>query len=190
MPNDDYAQDEVRSPQEIAQRALALAAVWCLAMGSLREDVLGWIDDHNLREILSPDELKFVDTERPTEKQRVYFSWNAERIIVLLWALNLIEKLPDADRQCDTRVFKRCLPPLSEQSVEQFVWQATSRSDDELIQEGERIFDLHWQARDAQIHNRSPKEAVDIEIIQERHHAINWVTGYGGMDWDDVATDT
>jgi hypothetical protein len=31
---------------------------------------------------------------------------------------------------------------------------------------------------------------VDIEIIQERHHAINWVIGYEGLSWDEVTTDT
>jgi hypothetical protein len=31
---------------------------------------------------------------------------------------------------------------------------------------------------------------IDIEIVQERHHAINWVTGYDGLPWDEVTTDT
>jgi hypothetical protein len=31
---------------------------------------------------------------------------------------------------------------------------------------------------------------VDLEIVQERHHAINWVIGYDGAPWDEVTTDT
>jgi hypothetical protein len=29
-----------------------------------------------------------------------------------------------------------------------------------------------------------------LEIVQERHYAINWITGYGGLPWDEVTTDT
>ena len=31
---------------------------------------------------------------------------------------------------------------------------------------------------------------IEIEIVQERHHAIKWITGYEGLPWDEVATDT
>ncbi len=102
----------------------------------------------------------------------------------------LVENLPGADKQCDTSVFKHLLPPFVEQSVEQFISGATSRDDDELWEEAERTLDLHWQARDARLNNRTPRDPVDIEVVQERHHAINWVTGYCGLDWDEVTTDT
>jgi hypothetical protein len=48
----------------------------------------------------------------------------------------------------------------------------------------------HWNARDAQLHERSMPPGIDIEIVQERHHAINWITGYDGLPWDEVTTDT
>lgn len=54
----------------------------------------------------------------------------------------------------------------------------------------EKIERLHWKARDAKIHNKSPDESVNIEIIQERHHAINWVVGYCGLGWDEMVCDT
>jgi hypothetical protein len=31
---------------------------------------------------------------------------------------------------------------------------------------------------------------IDIEIVQERHHAINWITECDGLPWDEVTTDT
>lgn len=67
---------------------------------------------------------------------------------------------------------------------------ATLRPDDELMATANEILDLHWHARDAQIHKHIPAKPVDIEIIQERHHAINWIIGYDGVDWDEVTTDT
>ncbi|MEY2943079.1 MAG: hypothetical protein RLY97_1093, partial [Pseudomonadota bacterium] len=41
-----------------------------------------------------------------------------------------------------------------------------------------------------ELHNHSPEERVSLGIIQERHHAINWIIGYDGLDWDEVTTDT
>jgi Domain of unknown function (DUF4272) len=48
----------------------------------------------------------------------------------------------------------------------------------------------HWKARDAQLCERSMPPGIGIEIAQERHHAIKWITGYEGLPWDDVTTDT
>jgi hypothetical protein len=190
MEEDDLPPDEVRSPQEIAIRALALFGVWGIAIGASHEDVLEWLEDNDLRKAFSPNELKFVDNQHPSFELENEFSWHAERLIVLLWALNLIDSLPDADKKCDTSVFERCLPPFSDQSEEQFVSSAAMRSEDELWEAAERTLDLHWQARDAQINNRKPRDPVDIDVVEERHHAINWVIGYEGLDWDDVTTDT
>ncbi len=50
----------------------------------------------------------------------------------------------------------------------------------------EEVLMLHWETRDARIKGRPSKRRVDIEIIQERHHAINWLIGYDGLDWDEV----
>lgn len=190
MTGHDFPLDKVRSPREIARRALTLHAVCWLAHGGARDDVLRWLEDHNLREALSPDELKFIENQHPSSKQMIDFSWHTERLIVLLWALNLVESLPHPDRQCDTRIFENCLPPFVEQSMEQFISGAIGRSEDELRKEAERTLDLHWEARDARLNSRTPRNAIDIEVVQERHHAINWVTGYCGLEWDEVTTDT
>ena len=112
MEDDDLSPDEVRSPQEIARRALVLFGVWGLTVGGQCCEILGWLDDYNLREALSPSELRFIDNQYPSSKQEIDFSWHSERLIVLLWALNLVENLPGADKQCDTSVFKHLLPPF------------------------------------------------------------------------------
>lgn len=190
VEDDGFPRDEVRSPQDIARRALTLFGVWGLTTNASRGDVLEWLDENSLRAMLSPNELKFVDDRNPSSKQEIDFSWHSERLIVLLWALKLVETLPSADEQCDTSVFQRCLPPFAEQSVEQFISSATLRDADELWAEAERTFDTHAEARNAKINNRIPSQPVDLEVVQERHHAINWITGYEGLDWDEVTTDT
>jgi Domain of unknown function (DUF4272) len=190
MEDDETRLDELRLPQEVARRALVFFAVWRLAIDLPRNEILKWLEDHSLRDALSPDERQFVDRNRPSSEEKVNLSWHAERLVVLLWAMNLVETLPDANTECDTSVFRQYLPPFAEQSMERFISSAALRSEDELRKEARRLLELHWQARDARLNNRMPRDPVDIEVVQERHQAINWVTGYCGLDWDDVTTDT
>jgi hypothetical protein len=74
--------------------------------------------------------------------------------------------------------------------VQAFVAEAKLRPEKELIECADQILDLHWTARDAKIKGLDPSQPVNLGIIQERHHAINWVIGYDGLAWDEVTTDT
>ena len=80
--------------------------------------------------------------------------------------------------------------PLQRVSVAEFIGAARRRPDAELLKMADALLQLHWEARDAMIHGRPVPPRLDIEIIQERHHAINWIIGYEGLPWDEVTTDT
>jgi len=188
--SDTFADDEVRDAEQIARRALALFSTVSLAFQAPREDILNWLKSEGLWSELSPSELEFVSAERPTRKQIINASWKSEALIVLLWAIRKIDQLPAPNEQCDTALFKLHLPPFVEMSVSSFISEAARRSDDILIDMADHILQLHWRARDARLHNRPMPPDLDIEVIQERHHAINWVIGYDGAPWDDVTTDT
>lgn len=188
---DDYPPDEIRTPHEVARRVLTLFTVVGLALKADRALVLNWLSENDLWGELSPSEHGFVDNPEPPPKQANNMSWQSERIVVLLWSLGLVAAIPAADTQCDTSQFQTILPPFAEKSVADFIAEARLRSDDELLDMQDECFNLHWAARDARIHGRPAKVPVDIEIIQERHHAINWVCGYSSnAPWDDVTTDT
>jgi hypothetical protein len=182
--------DQTRTPAEVARRALALFGAWGLSTNAPREDVLGWLEESGLRRELTQAELSFVDATSLTRQQRIKLGWHAERIAVLLWALGLLERLPDADVQCDTGIFQKLLPPFTDESPEAFVGRAELRPENELRTYAQSTFDLHSWARDAMRRNVPPRQPVNIEVVQERHHAINWVTGYEGLAWDEVTTDT
>jgi hypothetical protein len=72
----------------------------------------------------------------------------------------------------------------------QFITSAERRSANALQEMANELMHLHSQARDARIHSKPIQTHVNIEIIQKRHHAINWVIGYEGLPWDEVTTDT
>ena len=58
------------------------------------------------------------------------------------------------------------------------------------MQMADDLLEQHWKARDARLFGRPQPTDIDIEIVQERHHAINWIIGYDGLPWDEVTTDT
>jgi hypothetical protein len=187
---DGQSPDEVRSSADVARRSLALFSVVDLALGADRTDILQWLKDNGLWSTLAPSEVGFIDTPSPSQKQTINAGWLSERLVVLLWALGDIERLPLSNQQCDTRVFQDILPPFARVSVQEFVSRSGLRPKPELIAMADEILALHWEARDAERNGRTPRKPVDLEIVQERHHAINWVIGYDGLPWDEVTTDT
>jgi hypothetical protein len=181
--------DEISSAQEIARRAVALFTVVAIALGTPRSELITWLEAEDLWSELSPIEMQFVLSDSPTEKQIIDASWRSEALVVLLWSLGLVEKLPTATELVEPASFQTSLPPFSTTSAKAFVESSHRRSDHELLEMGEELLNLHWEARDAAINSRA-SPTVNIEIIQERHHAINWVLGYDGASWDEVPTDT
>lgn len=181
---DDLPPDEIRDAQAIARRALTLFSTISLAFGNPRDEIVSWLKEEGLWEELSPTELAFVSSQNPTQKQKINASWQSEALIVLLWALGKVNKLPAPNEQCDTSLFQKLFP------VAELMASAERRDDDALMDMADELEELHWQARHAKLRGRAIPSHLNIEIIQERHHAINWIIGYDGLPWDEVATDT
>jgi hypothetical protein len=189
--DDDFPPDVVRAPEEVARRTLVVFAVSGLALGAPRSEVVEWLSDEKLMAELTPSERRFVDNPTPSEKEKVNAGWLCERVTVLCWALCLIDELPAPDEQCGTAELQDILPPFVDVEVADFIKNAALRPDPELIEMADTMLNQHWEARNSKLKGTAPRFPVDIEIVQERHHAINWVIGYnGGVDWDDVTTDT
>ena len=182
--------DEIRDAKAIARRTLALFGTVGISLGAGRDEVSQWLRVSDLWDELSPMEIAYLSEATPTKKQRIDATWKSEGLIVLLWSLGKISRLPAPNEQCDTSIFQKLLPPYASISVADFISSAERRGDDDLLAMADELLDFHWQARDAKINGRETPPHLDIEIIQERHHAINWVIGYDGLPWDEVTTDT
>jgi hypothetical protein len=187
---EDSVDDETRPAPEVARRCLALFAVVGTALGAPRDQIFSWLRTEGLWGDLTAHEVAYLEQGNPPRKAHINFGWQSERLIVLLWALGKIQELPDSATQCDTSVFKSILPPFARTSTRTFIAQASLIDEDSLWKQADFYLEDHWKARDAQLHERSMPPGIDIEIVQERHHAINWITGYDGLPWDEVTTDT
>ena len=181
---------EIMSSQEVGVRTLVLFAIWMLSCTETpRNEVIQWIKSNNLWDSLSPNELTFVEANPATKKQLINFSWHTERLHVLSWALGIITKLASAYEQSDINALEKTLS-LVNYNAKPFLKTVQLRDETEIIEASDEIEKHHWEARNSKIHDCQPKKLVDIEVIQERHHAINWILWGREEEWDDVATDT
>ncbi len=184
-------EESVRSAEEIAQRAIALACVYGLSAEISREDLVDWLKTESMWVALSPKEIDLLTTNSLTSEQMINASWRSESLLILLWSIGLVEDLPHPNEQCDPEPYINLIPPFtSDLSSSPFIASATLRPIKELLNMAQQCLHFHWEVREATIAGAHSTRSLDPGVIRERHYAINWVTGYDGLEWDDVSTDT
>lgn len=176
----------IRTPREVAYRSLALLAIVKLAHE--QPGVHAWVRENALETHFSKQETKFFRSATRTERQRINFSWRSEALVPLLWALKQMNEMPALNAQ--TRVAGIIDSKAIWIAPMEFLAGAALRSDDEILDAREHALEGNWKARNARISGRTAPPEVDPGIAQERHHALNWLVGDSGDDWDTVATDT
>lgn len=176
---------ESRSPDEIAQRLLALVAVAVKGEGVDQRDVDAFVEKRSVRPFFSPAEAAFMAIDEPDERSRIQFSWQYECAWVMLWALKLTDTPLGLPRQiCDVTYLAETVRDahnLAGNGV---------RSVRELLDEADLIYRCHWAVRQASLDGSGVPGRLDGGVAMERHRALNWLIRYDEADWDDVTTDT
>lgn len=184
-----------KSAEQTAQRVLALLVV----VGKVHdpEKCAAWAKKYNLYQFLSPAEVAFVEEETPSEESRVAFSWRAEAMVSLLWALHAFSEMPSLDEQFDVfdidMVRKALKDPFS------FASTAQLRNTEEISEMEAHLYHQHWRVRDAELvgigkflepqPDEPPIEDLHPGVVYERRYGLSWIVGWGD-DWDTVPTDT
>lgn len=151
--------------------------------------MIEWLKRESLLDSISPKEHLLLFGGTATQQQLINATWRAEAMVPIMWALNLFEVMPEPTRLCDLELIQKNIPEIGT-STATFVSGSTLRSEEEITDANDQIFDLHWSIRDAQVFGRPVPNGLVPGVVQERHHALNWLVGYFDQDWDDVATDT
>lgn len=186
---DDDLEDAFRCASECAKRCIVLHALKSVAHGANAKSVVTWLQSENLWSAVSDEEKSFFLSTNPTENQIINASWRVEALSLLLWALGKEIDISDLSTMCDSdRVDSLCSFYLK--STIPFIESATLISESEVYDVNELIYESHWKIRDSQINNKSLDQSYDSGVVMERHHAINWLMGYCGQEWDEVTTDT
>jgi hypothetical protein len=173
----------LRLPQAIGERALAL---WTVVLRSIapgqRETLLGAFAEEGERHWLTDEEVAFLLDEQPDPSQLVAYGWQAERLVVLMWAVGLAE-LPAHDEKCDPVAFAALMPPTSQQPFAEFLGALRLRDPREIGAVTADINQTYWAAHDARAQGDPVPPGVDLEILDERLRAAIWVLGRDVPGW-------
>lgn len=175
----------LRSREETANRVIALlvAAVYgeSVERDLLKQLTKQWKPD------FTPKERKFTSNKRPTEHERLQFTWRYEGIWVLLWSLGFVEDVGRPDRIVDVPALAGLMRDLGPKD---FRAKAKLRDIGQILDLLDLTFRYDWACVDARINNREAPAGLDAGVVMERHYALNWLTCFDDADWDDVSTPT
>lgn len=184
---EDRTSSILRSKEEIVNRAMALAAVTAKAEGVDDDRVNYIISRYNLKDYFTDIENEFMSNSAPSESSKTQLIWRYESYWVLLWALGYVKELAYPDSICDVPF---AVLTLAEKSAEEFLQGVTLRSHEEILDQADLIYRYNWAVKNNWIAGLKPPANLDSSVVLERHHALNWLIGYSGHDWDNISTDT
>ena len=176
-----------RTTEQVAQRAIALCIVAAKGEGLEQEMIDQLVKEYQLASVFTPKESEFIRNPKPTQHDRVQFTWRYECCWVMLWALGFVDELKPPNSICDVVA---AVTIVRDNGRKGFLEKAELRSQAEILDAADLIYRYHWAVRDAQINNRETTVNLDSGVVLERHYALNWLIGYMDQEWDDVTTDT
>ena len=141
-PIPGYSKLYARSAREIATRTLILQGIVAVACNVDAQPSVGWYQDQEIWEAVTPRERAFLLSAESTEAQRIHFQWKQEAEWTLLWMIGKVESLGLPNHQCDTRRLVDEIIPALGSNVFDFVGRAQLRSPGALLAEDDRIYDL------------------------------------------------
>jgi hypothetical protein len=130
---------------------------------------------------LSPKEQAFLQQEAPANQECAQFIWRYEALLVLEWALGLVDELayPAVPAEAADIVAK-----LIEMRGPQL------RSSSDILDALDLHYRLHWHVRQTRLKTKGEVKGVDADVIMERHHTLNWLVRFQHAPWDEVDTPT
>ncbi|RZL31795.1 MAG: DUF4272 domain-containing protein [Pedobacter sp.] len=178
---------QIRTKEEIVERALALAYLGIKSEGAEKEDLDKFEQRYQITNLFTKKEKEFVLSDSPTEQQKVDANWRYESLHVLLWSLGYIDRLAYPDTICNVA---DDIEIIATQTREQFLNGAKLRTKKEILDQADLTYRLNWAVVNARVKGQETPARLDPSIVYERHYALNWLINYMKADWDNVSTDT
>jgi hypothetical protein len=184
---EDESAARLRSKEEIAQRAIALAMGIDRAEGLDLDGFVELVARYNVDSWFTPKEQEMLFKDTLSEQEQIGSIWRYESCAVLLWALGYIRDLGRPDHNCDTGQISRL---TARKPYQEFLDGAKLRPISEILDQADLVYRYAWAVRDAKLHQRKPPVGLISDVVYERHYTLNWLRGYCNQEWDDVTTDT
>lgn len=185
-PADEAPDLSVPDGRAIIRRLMCLFAVSSAAMAGNPANARNLVQRWKIAESLTREEAEFLASDILITSEQIQMSWRIEAMIPLMWAIGMFDEMPPPDDQFDANYLAEYWNTFSAD-----IWSAAiPRPLDEILTQVYLIRDLNWSVRDAFLNGTPIPESLVAGVVQERHHALNWLAGSSGEDWDSVATDT
>ncbi|RCS41410.1 DUF4272 domain-containing protein [Bremerella cremea] len=182
---------DLRPADEVARRALALMAVAVRAESLASDEPLPVSE---IRQRLpqafgsfTPVEKAFMEAESPDQQSVINHAWRYECLYVLQWALGHFDELQFPNTICDVT---QVAGDILNRDRAAMIAEAKLRPTTEILDQADRYFRLHWIARQPSLKGEPTPAGLDIGVISERRHALNWLIRHQNADWDDVNCST
>ena len=172
-----------QNAEAVARRCVLLSYVIGIAYGADVAKLNQHLQAVGLIGYASSKERSLLGRTDHTEQEKINAGWLAECIQGLAWCLGLVEL--DPFRRSDDGLASHFPRPFVDAS--KFIAKAKLRPFDEIYQQADLHYRLHWAARNSRLTGIAC--AVSEDLIMERRKALDWVIGVEA-DWDEVPGDT
>ena len=130
---------------------------------------------------LSPKEQAFLSQEMPTQQDCAQFIWRYEALLVLEWALGLVDELPYPAAPAEAAPIVATLIEMRAPEL---------RPARELLDALDLTYRLNWHVRQTRLKKQGDLVSLDADVVMERHHTLNWLVRFQHAPWDEVDTPT
>ncbi|CAB4824948.1 unannotated protein [freshwater metagenome] len=175
----------LRTTEEVINRIFAMSCVTACVFGFDRSKGWLWLQQENCLDYLTTSEKFFFQTGI-VNRNRI--NTQIESIWVLAWCVNKVKELNVSEPCSENLVY--LMPDLKKmESGESFRNTVTLRKKNEIIENCDLAYCLHWSVVDFELRGKKKwKLPISPAEIVERRHAFEWMISM--EHWDDISLDT
>ena len=162
----------IRGPEEVGKRIICLFCLAGTGFDPSDRSFIDYLKKNDFWRYLTREEASYLSNPLGHKQAQINATWRTEALYFLLWAANVIPELPFPVEESKTSDFIDRLPD-PEDSPWAFIHSLELRPVAEILDASDLVYRLHWAAR-----QYSDQAIFDGGVVQEWHHAVNWLTNY------------
>ena len=190
---------KLRPSIEIAKRLHAIKAfvlwLWVPKENMSDEKILSFIDNNELKEFMTEDEINIFNSSRSDNELRHTISWKLENAWALAWYFGYVEPNILGENITEEEIKGILFNYMCdiEEELDEWIESKKTVSEEELKQKEDLFYCLHNAVRSAQLGRETVPKGFDPMsnggVIHERRHSLTWMLSKG-VNWDETELST
>lgn len=180
----------IKTPQQVAEKAIALLCLASIAQDVDPEQVLEWVQSSGADECLKSEDLFLLEAaskNKLSQETVNRLSWMQEGFYVLCWSGHIIKKLEWPIEESDISAAQPITPPSV--SPKEFIDGFKLRDELEIIKHLDLYYNLHASCLHPELwKNKRTGLQLNVCVVEERRRALEWLCSH--EEWDEVPLDT